>query len=52
MIVNIGSLMTVIGEKDVNIFVEKLSHFHQENLEIQEVDENFKFGPSGPNRCS
>ena len=52
MIVDIGSPKTVIGEKDEKRFIEKLSHVQQENLEIQEVDENFKFGPSGPYRCS
>ena len=51
MIVDIGCPNSVIGAKDVNKFIKNLSRHQQQNLEMREVDENFKFGPSGPYRC-
>ena len=52
MIIDIGCPRSVIGIKDVDKFIRNLSRDQQDNLEIQEVDENFKFGPSGPYRCT
>ena len=52
MITDLGCPNSVIGAKDVNRFVDNLSEFQKENLEIIKVDENFKFGPSGPFNCS
>ena len=52
MIVDLGCPNSVLGVADVDRFRKSLSHFQQENLEIVDVDENFKFGPSGPYRCS
>ena len=51
MIADIGCPRTVIGAKDVERFVENLSKEQQDDLEILDVDENFKFGPSGPYPC-
>ena len=51
MIADIGCPNTVIGNEDMKRFIENLSSYQQDNLEIHEVDENFKFGPSGPYRC-
>ena len=51
MIADIGCPHTLIGSKDEKNFNRNLSKFQQENLEIRKVDENFKFGPSGPYRC-
>ena len=51
MIVDLGCPNSVIGACDVDIFKKSLSHFQQENLELLDVDENFKFGPSGPYKC-
>ena len=48
MIIDIGCPRSVIGTKDVDRFIRNLSRNQQDNLEFQEVDENFKFGPSGP----
>jgi hypothetical protein len=52
MIADLGCPNTVIGEEDVNTFIACLTNFQQEKLEYVEVDEKFKFGPSGPYRCS
>ena len=41
----------VIGKKDENRFIQNLSKYQQKNLEMKYVDENFKFGPSGPYKC-
>ena len=51
MIADIGAPNTVIGIKDKDRFIENLSTYQQEHLEIRDVDENYKFGPSGPYRC-
>ena len=51
MIADIGCPHTVIGSKDEKNFIRNLSKFQQENLQMRNVDENFKFGPSGPYRC-
>ena len=48
MIVDIGCPTSVIGKTDENRFIQNLSKYQQKNLEIKYVDENFKFGPSGP----
>lgn len=52
MIADIGCPNSVIGIKDVSNFKRGLSKFQLENLEVVDVDEKFKFGPSGPYRCS
>ena len=52
MIVDIGCPNTVISRKDVDYFVQNLSKSQQENLKVVQVDEKFKFGPSGPFQCS
>ena len=52
MIADIGCPNTVIGFEDEKNFIENLSKYQQDNLEVHEVDENFKVGPSGPYRCS
>jgi hypothetical protein len=52
MIADIGCPITVIGFEDVKKFIGNLSQYQQDNLEVHEVGENFKFGPSGPYRCS
>ena len=51
MIADIGCPNTVIGNEDMQRFIENLSKYQQDNLEVHDVDENFKFGPSGPYRC-
>ena len=51
MIADIGCPNSVMSADDVNSFIRNLSHFQQENLESVSVDENFKFGPSGPYKC-
>ena len=48
MITDIGCPNSVIGCKDENHLKTNLSKFQQENLEVKEVNEHFKFGPSGP----
>ena len=52
MITDIGCPNSVIGEADVDRFIENLSQFQQNNLEMLDVDEKFKFGPSGPYSCA
>ena len=52
MITDIGCPSSVIGEADVERFIENLSQFQQDNLERLDVDEKFKFGPSGPYPCA
>ena len=52
MIVDLGCPNTVIGAKDVDNFVRKLSKAQQENIEVIPADDKFKFGPSGPFSCS
>ena len=51
MIVDLGCPNTVIGHKDVKDFIANLSKYQKDNLDVKDVDENFKFGPSGPYRC-
>ena len=51
MIVDIGCPNSVIGSKDVSNFKSNLSEIQQKNLKTERVDENFKFGPSGPYNC-
>ena len=50
IIVDIGCPNSVISIKDENKFRNNLNKFQQENLRIIEIDEKFKFGPSGPYR--
>ena len=52
MIVDIGCPNSVISSKDVSNFVKNLSIFQQKNIEMVPADDKFKFGPSGPFRCS
>ena len=52
MIVDLGCPNSVLGVCDVETFRKCLSHFQQENMEMLDVDEKFKFGPSGPYKCS
>ena len=51
MIADIGCPNTVIGEKDAENFQSCLTKFQRENLEYITVDDNFKFGLSGPYKC-
>ena len=51
MIVDIGCPNSVISRKDADNFIKNLSKFQQENLASIQVDEKFKFGPSGPFQC-
>ena len=52
MIVDLGCPNSVIGAKDVDNFVRKLSKAQKENIEEIPADDKFKFGPSGPFYCS
>ena len=52
MIADIGCPNTVISVNDVKIFTSNLSKFQQEQLQVIKVAESFKFGPSGPYKCS
>ena len=52
MIVDLGCPNSVIGDGDVKKFIKSLSHYQQENLELIEADDKFKFGPSGPYKCA
>ena len=52
MIADLGCPNTVISEADEKSFKECLTIFQQNNLEYLDVDEKFKFGPSGPYECS
>ena len=52
MITDIGCPNSVIGVNDVKNFKRNLSNSQQRNLQSIKVDENFKFGPSGPYNCS
>ena len=52
MICDLGCPNTVIGIGDRGVFVSNLAEFQKERLETIQVDENFKFGPSGPFKCS
>jgi hypothetical protein len=51
MIADLGCPNSVIGRKDKENFMRHLSGQQRKNLHVVEVDENFKFGPSGPFRC-
>ena len=51
MIADIGCPTSVIGRKDKDHFIRNLSKYQQEKLELLDVDEKFKFGPSGPYNC-
>ena len=52
MIVDIGCPNSVISVDDVRNFKSNLTKFQKENLQIRKVVESFKFGPSGPYKCS
>ena len=52
MIVDLGCPNSVIGVKDVDAFIKSLTEYQKTKLEIRQVEESFKFGPSGPYRCS
>ena len=51
MIADIGCPNSVISNRDVSNFVQNLSKFQQQNLEMVSADDKFKFGPSGPFEC-
>ena len=51
MIVDLGCPNSVISRRDVKHFITNLSKVQQDNLNIVQVDEKFKFGPSGPFQC-
>ena len=51
MIADLGCPNSVIAMKDENNFVSNLSKYQRANLEVVQVDEKFKFGPSGPFQC-
>ena len=51
MIADLGCPTSVISKMDMNRFIRNLSKYQEINLEIVPVDENFKFGPSGPYKC-
>ena len=51
MIADLGCPNSVIGKKDEDNFVSNLSQYQKEHLQIVQVDENYKFGPSGPFQC-
>ena len=52
MIVDLGCPNSVLSSRDENIFIQNLSKVQQKNLQYRKVDEKFKFGPSGPYKCS
>ena len=52
MIVDLGCPNSVLGVQDVEEFIKCLSQFQQEHMKFMHVDEKFKFGPSGPYKCS
>ena len=52
MICDLGCPNSVIGAADVEIFRKSLLRYQQESIQLIEVDENFKFGPSGPYHCA
>ena len=52
MIVDLGCPNSVLGTCDVETFINCLSHYQQKHLEMIDVDENYKFGPSGPYKCT
>ena len=51
MILDLGAPNSVISRKDKENFIKNLSKHQRENLHVIFVDENFKFGPSGPFHC-
>ena len=51
MIADLGAPTSVIGRKDKENFIRNLSKSQRDNLHVISVDENFKFGPSGPFQC-
>ena len=51
MIADLGCPNSVIGMKDEDSFIRNLSEYQRKHLQIISVDENFKFGPSGPFEC-
>ena len=51
MIAILGCPNSVIGMKDEDSFIRNLSEYQRKHLQIISVDENFKFGPSGPFEC-
>lgn len=51
MIADLGCPNSVISEEDVKTFIQNLSTFQREHLTTKRVDEQFKFGPSGPYKC-
>lgn len=52
MIVDLGCPTSVLGKEDLDIFIANLTEWQKNNLEMVEVDEKFRFGPSGPYGCS
>ena len=52
MIADLGCPNTVIGRKDVKNFIDNLSEELRDTIEVIKADENFKFGPSGPFKCT
>ena len=52
MIVDLGCPTSVLGKQDLETFIANLTEWQRNNLETVEVDEKFKFGPSGPYGCS
>ena len=52
MIADLGCPNTVLGRKDVKNFVDNLSEELRESVEVIKADENFRFGPSGPFKCT
>ena len=51
MMADLGCPNSVIGFKDEKIFIRNLSNYQRDKLVIVKVDENYKFGPSGPFKC-
>ena len=51
MIADLGCPNSVIGVKDVDMFIKNLSEYQKAKLESMKVEESFRFGPSGPYKC-
>ena len=52
ILVDIGCPNSVISVHDFPNLKKNLSRFQRENLKMRDVEEKFKFGPSGPYKCS
>ena len=52
MIVDIRCPNSVISVDDIRNIKSNLNQFQKENLQIRKVVESFKFGHSGPYKCS